>query len=47
MLVQVGAVLALHKATEAYHIQLLKDTNLCAIHMKHITILPRDMHLAR
>ena len=28
--IQAGAVLALHKATEAYIIQLLEDTNLCA-----------------
>ena len=36
--VQAGAVLALHKASEAYLIWLLEDTNLCAIHMKHVTI---------
>ena len=36
---QVGAVLTLHEATEAYIIRLLKDMNLFAIHAKHITIL--------
>ena len=45
--IQAGAVLTLHKATEAYLILLLKDTNLCMIHSKCITILPRDMCLAR
>ena len=44
--IQVGAVLALHKATEAYIICLMEDTNLCAIHAKHVTILLRDMQLA-
>ena len=45
--IQVGAVLALHKATEVYIIHLLEDTNLCAIHTKCTMILPRDMGLAR
>ena len=45
--IQAGAVLVLHEATEAYIIQLLEDTNLCAIHAKCITIPPRDMQLAR
>ena len=45
--IQAGAVLALHEATEAYIIRLLKDTNLCTIHTKCITILPCDKRLAR
>ena len=45
--IQAGAVLALHKATEAYIIRLLEDMNLCAIHAKGIIILPQDMRLAR
>ena len=45
-LIQVGAVLALHEAAEAYLIQLMEDTNFCMIHAKRITILPRDMQLA-
>ena len=44
--IQAGAVLALHEATESYIICLLEDTNLCAIHAKHVTILPWDMRLA-
>ena len=45
--IQAGAVLALHVATEAYLIWLLEDTNLCTIHVKHVTIkiLPKDMRL--
>ena len=46
-IIQAGAVLALHEATEAYLIHLLKDTNLCTIHAKHVTILAHDMRLAR
>ena len=45
--IQAGVVLALHEATEAYLLQLLADTNLCTIHAKCVTILPRDMRLAR
>jgi histone H3 len=32
---------------EAYLIGLFEDTNLCAIHAKRITIMPKDMMLAR
>ena len=45
-LIQAGTVLALHKAAELYLIRLMEDTNLCVIHMKKVTILPRDMQLA-
>ena len=45
--IQAVAVLALHETTEAYLICLLEDTNLCTIHAKSVTILPRDMRLAR
>jgi len=41
------ALLALQEATEAYLVQLFEDTNLCAIHAKRCTILPKDMQLAR
>jgi histone H3/H4 len=40
------AVLALQEASEAYLIKLFEDTNLCAIHVKCVTIMPRDMMLA-
>ena len=45
--IQTDTVLALHKATEAYLIRLFEDMNLCAIHAKHVTIMPKDMTLAR
>ena len=37
------AVMALREASEAY----LKDTNLCAFHAKRVTIMPKDIQLAR
>jgi len=45
--VQVGAVGALQEAAEAYLVGLFEDTNLCAIHAKRVTIMPRDIHLAQ
>jgi histone H3 len=44
---QSSAVLALQEAAEAYMIGLFEDTNLCAIHGKRVTIMPKDMQLAR
>ena len=44
---QSGAILALQEAAEAYLVGLLEDSNLCAIHAKRVTIMPRDMQLAR
>jgi histone H3 len=44
---QSTALLALQEASEAYLVGLFEDTNLCAIHAKRVTILPRDMALAR
>ena len=44
---QSGAVLALQEAAEAYLVGLLEDSNLCAIHAKRVTIMPRDIQLAR
>ena len=44
---QSQAVLALHEATEAYCYGLFEDTNLCAIHAKRVTIMPKDMQQAR
>ena len=42
-----GAILALQEAAEAYLMGLFEDTNLCAIHAKRITIMPKDIQLAR
>ena len=44
---QTSAVTALQEASEAYLIGLFEDTNLCAIHAKRVTIMPKDMQLAR
>ena len=44
---QSGVVLALQEAAEAYLVGLLEDSNLCAIHVKRVTIMPRDIQLAR
>jgi histone H3 len=44
---QQSAVLAIQEATEAYLVSLFEDTNLCAIHAKRVTIMPKDMQLAR
>ena len=41
------AILALQEATEAYIVGIFEDTNLCAIHAKRVTIMPRDIRLAR
>ena len=43
----VGAVDALHEASEDYLVTLLEDANLLAIHAKRITLQPRDIQLAR
>ena len=42
-----SAINALQEAAEAYLVGLFEDTNLCAIHAKRITIMPRDIQLAR
>ena len=43
---QSTAILALQEASEAYLVGLFEDTNLCAIHAKRVTIMPKDMQLA-
>ena len=44
---QTSAVMALQEASEAYLVGLFEDTNLCAIHARRVTIMPKDMQLAR
>jgi len=44
---QSAAISALQEASEAYLVGLFEDTNLCAIHAKHVTIMPKDIQLAR
>lgn len=40
-------LLALQEATEDFIVHLLEDCNLCAIHAKRVTIMQKDMQLAR
>ncbi|KAG8854488.1 centromeric DNA-binding histone H3-like protein cse4 [Serendipita sp. 411] len=44
---QTSALLALQEAAEAYLIHLFEDANLCAIHAKRVTIMQKDIQLAR
>ena len=44
---QSAAILCLQEAVEAYLIGLFEDTNLCAIHAWRVTIMPKDIQLAR
>jgi histone H3 len=44
---QSSAVSALQEASEAYLVGLFEDTNLCAIHAKRVTIMPKGIQLAR
>ena len=44
---QSSAVMALQEASEAFLVGLFEDTNLCAIHARRVTIMPKDMQLAR
>ena len=43
---QTNTIKTLQEASESYLVGLMEDTNLCAIHTKHITIMPKDMQLA-
>ena len=42
-----SAYCELQEISEAYLVGLFEDTNLCAIHAKRVTIMPKDMQLAR
>ena len=44
---QGSAIICLQEAAEAFLVSLLEDTNLCAIHAKRVTIMPKDVQLAR
>ena len=44
---QSAAILCLQEATEAYLVRLFDDANLCAIHARRVTIMPKDILLAR
>jgi len=42
-----NAILALQESAESYLVAHFEDTNLCAIHAKRVTIMAKDMQLAR
>ena len=44
---QISVIGTLQEASEAYLVGLYKDTNLCAIHAKRVTIMPKDLQLSR
>ena len=44
---QSAAIMAIQEAAEAYLVGLFEDTNLCAIHARRVTIMPKDIQLAR
>ena len=44
---RLATITILQEASEAYLIHLFEDTNLCTIHAKHVTIMPKDIQLAR
>ena len=44
---QARAITVLQEAAEAYLVGLFEDTNLCAIHARRVTIMPKDIQLAR
>ncbi|KAI1781454.1 histone-fold-containing protein [Hypoxylon cercidicola] len=44
---QSQAILALQEAAEAFLVHLFEDSNLCAIHAKRVTIMQKDIQLAR
>jgi histone H3 len=42
-----SALLALQEAAEAYLVGLFEDSNLCAVHCKRVTVMIKDIQLAR
>lgn len=44
---QAVAMLALQEAAEAHLVGLFEDANLCTIHAKRVTVMPKDIQLAR
>ena len=44
--VQTEALHLLQEAAEAYLVSLFEDTNICAVHAKRVTIMPKDLQLA-
>lgn len=44
---QSAALMALQEAAEAYMVSVFEDTVLCCVHARRVTIMPKDMQLAR
>lgn len=44
---EAAAIVALQEAAESHLVHLFEDANLCAIHAKRVTLMVRDMQLAR
>ena len=44
---QSQSLLAIQEAAEAFMTNLFEDANLCAIHANRVTLMPRDISLAR
>ena len=44
---QSTALLALQEAAEAYLVHLFEDANLCALHARRVTLMRKDIELAR
>ena len=44
---QAHAILCLQEAAEVYLVGLMEDMNLCTIHAKRVTIMPKDIQLAQ
>ena len=44
---QSTALLAIQESSEAYLTGIFEDTNLCAIHAKRVTIMPKDIQITR
>ncbi len=44
---QSHAIMALQEAAEAFLVHLFEDANLCAIHAKRVTVMQKDIQLAR
>ena len=43
---QGSTIICLQEAAEAFLVSLMEDTNLCAIHVERVTIMPKDIQLA-
>ena len=43
---QATSLLAIQESVEAFSVRLFEDVNLCAIHVRRVTNMPKDMQLA-